>query len=144
MQMRKTFIRTGSLLAGLGVAIGAFSAHLLKEHITTAQMETFQTGVRYHLIHALGFLMIGVMLYFRRTKWLLRAGWSFVIGIVLFSGSLYLLSVRDLLSAPIEWIGFLTPLGGLFFIAGWIGIFLSTYESNELYKHKSRAESTGE
>lgn len=141
MQMRKTFIRTGSLLAGLGVAIGAFSAHMLKGHITAEQMETFQTGVRYHLIHALALFIIGVMLYFRRTTWLLRAGWSFVIGIVLFSASLYLLSVRDLLSVPLDWIGFVTPVGGLFFIAGWIGIFFSTFESNELYKHRSKSGS---
>ena len=113
------FILLGGINAALAVTFGAFGAHGLKSRITTDMLEVFNTGVQYHLYHALGLLAIGLLLLHQPSSvWLKRAGWIMLTGIVFFSGSLYLLAVTG-----IRWLGMVTPIGGTAFIASWILLF---------------------
>ncbi|MDX1387998.1 MAG: DUF423 domain-containing protein [Acidobacteriota bacterium] len=113
--MASTWFATGAVAAALGVALGAFGAHTLKSRIGADLLEVYETGVRYHLIHALALLAVA----WAASRWpgalTNAAGWLFVAGIVLFSGSLYVLAVSG-----VRWLGAITPLGGVAFIAGWI------------------------
>lgn len=112
--MERTFFGLGAILAMVGVALGAFGAHGLRGTLSPADMATFETGVRYQLIHALGLLAAA----WAATRWpsgtVHVAGWLFVAGIVVFSGSLYTL----VLSGQ-RWLGAVTPLGGVCFLVGW-------------------------
>lgn len=120
--MAKTFIITGSLLSGLAVAVGAFGAHALKTILaSTGRLETFETGVKYHFYHALGLILVGLLMTRFEHKFLAYSGYSFVLGIILFSGSLYLLSTLNMPK-----LGMITPLGGIAFILGWIFMALGT------------------
>ena len=106
----------GASFAGLGVAAGAFGAHMLKPVLDTTMLGVFETAVRYQMYHALA-LCVVAMLDERphRKSGLAVVGWLFVAGVILFSGSLYILSVSG-----IRWVGAFTPLGGAAWIAGWI------------------------
>ena len=137
--MRKTFLRMGSLFALLSVAFGAFGAHSLKEFIAVDQLQSFEVGVRYQFYHSIVLFALGILLYYRKTKFMMVAGYLFVAGIILFSGSLYLLALQEIFGLPIAFLGPITPLGGLCFIAGWALLFLSTYQDNE--KHFRKSES---
>jgi uncharacterized membrane protein YgdD (TMEM256/DUF423 family) len=112
--MDKTFLLLGALAAFLAVALGAFGAHGLRARISPEMLSVFQTGVQYHMSHALALILVsGIM--GRMSGWLIQtAGWCFVAGIVFFSGSLYLLAVTG-----ITILGAVTPIGGLLFLAGW-------------------------
>jgi len=105
----------GAIFAGLGVAGGAFAAHALKGVLTLEQVGAFETGIRYQMYHALALLYVGWLERQGGDVWTRRAGWSFVAGILLFSGSLYGLSLFGM-----RWAGPITPLGGLSFIVGWV------------------------
>ncbi|NNE70934.1 MAG: DUF423 domain-containing protein [Rhodothermales bacterium] len=116
------FVAAGAALAALSVALGAFGAHGLKEVLNPADMETFQTAVRYQSLHALGIVLIGILLAVAGGReavilWLNRAGVLLGTGIVIFSGSLYLL-----LATGQRWLGAVTPLGGVAFILGWVAL----------------------
>lgn len=115
--MDRAFFITGAVLAALGVAAGAFGAHALRGRLTPDLLNVFETGVRYQLIHALGLLAVA----WATTRWPGRAtnmaGWLLLAGIVLFSGSLYALSMSG-----VRALGAITPLGGVAFIAGWIAL----------------------
>jgi len=117
----------GSLFAATAVLIGAFGAHGLKAMVSPESLQTFETAVRYHFYHALGIMAVAALLHFGRKKSLVFAGWSFAIGIILFSGSLYLLSTRDVTNLSLAWLGPITPIGGLFFAAGWGLLFFSSF-----------------
>jgi uncharacterized membrane protein YgdD (TMEM256/DUF423 family) len=121
---QQTTLMTGVVFAALGVAIGAFGAHalrpLLEEH---ARTETFELAVRYQFYHAFAILFTGVLMLHFLSRHLRRAAVCFAIGIVIFSGSLYILSV----SGVREW-GAITPIGGVLFIAGWLLLFLGINE----------------
>jgi uncharacterized membrane protein YgdD (TMEM256/DUF423 family) len=135
--MRKTFLRLGSLFALLAVTLGAFGAHGLKAIIEADSLNTFEIGVRYQFYHAFALLAAGLLAYSRKVRLLQWAGWCFVVGILLFSGSLYLLALKDALSLPVAWLGPVTPIGGVFFIIGWALFFVSTFKENELsYRRK--------
>jgi len=112
--MDRTFFGLGALFAFLGVALGAFGAHALRGSLGAADLATFETGVRYQVYHALALLATSWAV----TRWpggtTHLAGWLFVAGIVLFSGSLYLLVL-----AGQRWMGAVTPFGGLCFLAAW-------------------------
>ena len=108
---------TGAALCGLGVLLGAFGAHGLQARLTADMLATFETGVRYHFIHALGLLAVAWAASRWPGAWTGWAGWLFVAGIVIFSGSLYLLAVTG-----IRWLGAITPIGGLCFIGGWVAL----------------------
>jgi len=129
--MRKLFLRIGSLMAMAAVILGAFGSHGLEGLIEPERINTYEIGVRYHFYHALALLATSVLLYFGKKSFLHYAGWFFIAGIVLFSGSLYLLSVQDVLNIPAALLGPVTPVGGLLFILGWILFFLSTYQHHQ-------------
>jgi uncharacterized membrane protein YgdD (TMEM256/DUF423 family) len=112
--MDKTFLLVGAVAAFLAVGLGAFGAHGLRSRLSPDMLGVFETGVRYHMYHALAILIVGLILG-RLDGWLIRAaGWSFTVGIVLFSGSLYLLAVTG-----VTILGAITPIGGLAFLLGW-------------------------
>ena len=114
--MAKLFLILGGVNALLAVAFGAFGGHALKHRIDESLQAIYQTGSQYHFYHSLGLLMIGlVALQTPNTIWLKLSGWSMFVGIILFSGSLYLLAILNL-----RWLGMVTPIGGLLFILGWI------------------------
>jgi len=122
-RMSKTILMTASVLLAMAVAIGAFGAHGLKSHLSTEMLATYKTGVEYHFYHALGLLLVGVLAYFMPS---VQLKWSAIFlfsGIILFSGSLYVLAITG-----IKWLGAITPLGGLSFIAGWILLFVAVWK----------------
>ncbi len=112
--MPRLFLILGALTAGLGVALGAFGAHGLTGRVTPERLEAFKAAVQYHLIHALALLVVSWV----ATQWpgwaVQASGYLFLAGIVLFSGSLYLLVLTDT-----SWLGAITPFGGVAFIVGW-------------------------
>jgi len=115
--MDRVFAAVGALSALTAVALGAFAAHGLKGQLSAEMANAFETGVRYQMYHALGlFAVAGAV-----TRWpgmgALAAGWLFVAGTVLFSGSLYALSMSGL-----RWLGAITPIGGLAFLLGWVAL----------------------
>jgi uncharacterized membrane protein YgdD (TMEM256/DUF423 family) len=118
--MSKTILMTASILLAMAVAIGAFGAHGLKSHLSEAMLQTYKTGVEYHFYHALGLLLIGVLTISFPSELLKWSAIFLMVGIVLFSGSLYVLAVTG-----IKWFGAITPLGGLSFIAGWGLLFVA-------------------
>ena len=124
--MQKLFLGLGTFLAGLGVILGAFGAHGLKKLVGPETVATYQTGVQYQMYHAFALLIVGI-LYDRLPNSLLNyAGALFVTGIILFSGSLYLLaSLKAMNKVGLSGVGIITPIGGLFFIAGWILVLVA-------------------
>ena len=114
----KLFLATGCIAALLAVVLGAFGAHALKARISPELMSVYKTGVEYQFYHALGLILVGLAaLHFPASAYLRGADWTMLAGIVLFSGSLYLLALTGL-----RWLGAITPLGGAAFIAAW-GLF---------------------
>lgn len=123
--MQKIFLLAGSALGALSVMIGAFGAHALKSMLeNTGRLETFETAVKYQFYHVLALLILGLLITKFDHRLMHYAGYSFIIGIVIFSGSLYILC----LSNVGKW-GAVTPIGGLFLIAGWILLFLGVWKS---------------
>ncbi len=119
--MNPFFFLLGSISGGLAVALGAFGAHALKARLTPDLLTTFETGVRYQMYHALALLAVALaMARVPVTSLLTLAGWLFLIGTLLFSGSLYLLCFTRR-----RWLGAITPFGGLAFIAGWVCLALA-------------------
>ncbi|MDE3154170.1 MAG: DUF423 domain-containing protein [Acidobacteriota bacterium] len=113
--MDRTLLFAGSVLAGLGVALGAFGAHALKLRLSPEMLEVWETGVRYQMYHALALIGVAwVVSQWPGSTLPVVAGWLFVGGTILFSGSLYLLA-----TSGVAWLGAITPLGGLAFLAGW-------------------------
>ncbi len=119
--MDKIFIAIGGFAAFLGVGLGAFGAHGLRERLSEQMQAVWHTGVNYHLIHALGLILVGILIHLfsghnsAGIGSLKLAGWLFLCGIILFSGSLYLLAIFE-----IRKLGMITPIGGLAFLAGWL------------------------
>jgi uncharacterized membrane protein YgdD (TMEM256/DUF423 family) len=111
----KLFLSLGALAGLLAVALGAFGAHALRGRLDDYARGVFETAVQYHFYHALALVLVGVLLLSQPATALLKSsGWLFLIGIAVFSGSLYILAITG-----IKWLGAVTPLGGLAFIAGW-------------------------
>jgi uncharacterized membrane protein YgdD (TMEM256/DUF423 family) len=124
----RLFISLGALSALIAVAAGAFGAHSLKERLSADMLDVFQTGVTYQMYHALGLVAVGILLARFSTggsSWLNAGGWLFVVGTVLFSGSLYFLSLAG--GFPIPALGLITPLGGLAFLAGWLVVAIGVW-----------------
>ncbi len=120
--MDRIFFIVGSLSAFLAVALGAFAAHGLKSRLSPEMLSIFEVGVRYHIYHAFALLAVGLAL----TRWpgagTTAAGWLFLAGTVVFSGSLYLLSLTGM-----RWLGAVTPLGGAAFLLGWLFLALGVW-----------------
>jgi uncharacterized membrane protein YgdD (TMEM256/DUF423 family) len=112
--MYKPFLLVGAVAGFLGVALGAFGTHGLRGRLSPEMLGAFESAVRYQMYHALAIIMVGLILG-RLDGWMFRAaGWAFTVGIVLFSGSLYLLALTG-----VTILGAVTPLGGLAFLVGW-------------------------
>ena len=111
-------IVVGAVMAGLGVALGAFGAHALKDRLTPDLLQIYETAVQYQFYHAFALVLLGLFALVRpETAGVTAAAWCFALGIVFFSGSLYVLTLTGT-----KWLGAITPLGGLAFIVGW-GLF---------------------
>jgi uncharacterized membrane protein YgdD (TMEM256/DUF423 family) len=115
--MNKTFIAIGAVMAALSVALGAFGAHALKAMLEeSGRTATYETAARYQMYHALAMVLVGILLQsFRNNRLLAIAGWAFLIGIFIFSGSLYTICFTG-----ITIMGAVAPIGGLAFILGWV------------------------
>ena len=109
------FLVIGSILAGSAVAAGAFGAHALKEILDAPMLQVFETATRYVMYHAFGLCIVSWAIDRYPGQGLEKSGWLFLVGILLFSGSLYMVSL-----AGIRWIGAVTPIGGLAFMTGWL------------------------
>lgn len=121
--MSKLILMTASVFLALAVTFGAFGAHGLKTHVSSEMLQIFQTGVEYHFYHALGLLLIGILSISMPTGLLNWSAFLLAVGIILFSGSLYIMAISG-----IRWLGAITPLGGLSFIAGWILLFVAVWK----------------
>jgi uncharacterized membrane protein YgdD (TMEM256/DUF423 family) len=116
------FLITGALFGFLGVAAGAFGAHLLKSKLSIDSFDVFEVAVRYQMYHALALIGLVAILGFIPSTWLTIAGWLFIIGIFIFSGSLY----AYVLSGIRTW-GAVTPIGGLILLLGWLSLLLGGF-----------------
>jgi uncharacterized membrane protein YgdD (TMEM256/DUF423 family) len=122
--MAKTILMIAAVAGMLAVLLGAFGAHGLKSRLSVEMMAVYHTAVQYHFYHSLALLLVGLlMLQLPQAPLLNWSGCLFAIGIVVFSGSLYVLAVSG-----IKWLGAITPLGGLAFIAGWIILAIAVYQ----------------
>lgn len=118
--MQKVFLISGTILGGMGIAIGAFGAHALKNLLeASGRLDVYETAVKYQFYHAFALLFLGLLMFKLQSQMLIYAGYSFIAGTIIFSGSLYILC----LSGISKW-GAVTPIGGVIMIAGWILLFL--------------------
>ncbi len=123
--MERFFFASGALAAALAVMLGAFGAHALREQLSADLLSTFETGVRYHVYHALAlFVVVLALARGYDAGWATLAGWLFMAGILLFSGSLYVLAITG-----VRWLGAVTPFGGLAFIAGWLALAVAAWRA---------------
>ena len=119
--MHRSALVSGALLAAVAVILGAFGAHALKQVLDPDQLVTFETGVRYQFYHAFALLLTGIIYGSFPEKLVRSAATCFTIGIVLFSGSLYLITLLKMNgTVGLSGVGILTPIGGVFFILGWL------------------------
>ena len=116
----RMILTAGAIFMALAIVLGAFGAHALKDSLSPEMMKIYQTGVEYQFNNALGLLIIGLIGFHIHSKYIKWSGMLISIGIILFSGSLYILSLSG-----IHWIGAITPIGGVSFIAGWICLVLA-------------------
>lgn len=116
----QTILISGAVFMALGVLLGAFGAHALKNSLSPEMLAVYKTGVEYQFYHALGLLLIGLIGFQVKSKYLRWSGLFITIGIILFSGSLYTLALTG-----IKAIGAITPVGGLSFVAGWISLAIT-------------------
>ena len=118
--MDRVFLVLAAVSGFVAVAAGAFGAHALRERLSADLLGTFQTAATYQMYHALALLGVGILMARFSTDgsvWLTAAGWLFVVGTVLFSGSLYALALTET-----RWLGAITPLGGVAFLLGWLAL----------------------
>lgn len=118
-KLDKKIIVLASILAAITIGVGAFGAHGLKELISSEALITFETGVRYQMYHVIALFVIGSTPYVNAStkKW---SALFLLIGIILFSGSIYVLALKELWSFSVSFLGPVTPIGGLFFVLGWL------------------------
>ena len=121
--MTRKYLVLGAFSAGLAVALGAFAAHALKARLDPQALATFEVGARYQMSHALALLAVGLLAERRPTRLLWVSGALFVTGTLLFSGSLYMLSLSG-----VRWLGAIAPFGGVALLAGWITLAAATWE----------------
>ncbi len=114
------WLATGAVAGGIGVALGAFGAHGLKSRVGSDLLAIFETGVRYHLVHALALIAVAWAADRFPGVWTTVAGWGFLVGILVFSGSLYLMTLTGA-----RWLGAVTPIGGLSFLLGWAALVIA-------------------
>ena len=120
----KILLIVASIMSCLGVMLGAFAAHLLKEKLSQEMLSIFEVGVRYHMYHALALFAVAWLMVQFPEVGVPPAGWLFVVGICIFSGSLYALSLTG-----VRWLGMITPVGGICFLVGWAWMAWSVWKS---------------
>ena len=125
----KTILLTGGIFMALAVLLGAFGAHALKQSLSPEMLAVYKTGVEYQFYHALGLLLIGLVGFHIKSKYLSWAGLFITFGIILFSGSLYVLGLSG-----IKAIGAITPVGGLSFVAGWACLLIGILKHKYLFE----------
>ena len=131
--MHKGFIRIAALFGALSVALGAFAAHSLKEKFSSDVVNIFETAVRYQFYHLFALLAAGILFKDFQNKFIRWSGFLFIAGIILFSGSLYILTYFKGIGNPdYNWLGAITPVGGLCFIAGWMSLFMGLIKQEKL------------
>jgi len=124
--MQRTFFRTAALVAMISVMLGAFGAHALKEHLSEQSLDSFQTATTYMMTHAFALFIVGMMYRHYKKKTMVWSGNFFVMGIIMFSGSIYLrLALSYLGFEKLAIVNFVTPVGGLMFILGWLMLFVT-------------------
>jgi len=127
--MNKIVLIIASIYGGLSVVLGAFGAHALKKVLDIDKLASFEVGVRYQMIHAVVLLFVGMYFSFE-TKLQNIMAWSFIMGVFLFSFSIYLLSLSSLLNIKLSFLGPITPLGGIFLIIAWSLLCINIYKLN--------------
>jgi len=136
--MQRTFFRTAALLAMVSVMLGAFGAHALKEHLSEQSLASFQTATTYMTTHAVALFIVGMMYRHYKKKTMVWSGNFFVMGIIMFSGSIYLrIALSYLGYDKLAIVNSITPFGGLMFILGWLMLFVAIppRERNEKAAH---------
>jgi uncharacterized membrane protein YgdD (TMEM256/DUF423 family) len=128
--MHKGFLKTAALLGALSVMLGAFAAHGLKKILSAEDLQIFETAVRYQFYHVFALLAVGILYAAFPGKLIEWAGRLFLAGMILFSGSLYLLCYVKYNQLPLNWLGAITPFGGVAFIAGWVLLFWAVVKRN--------------
>ena len=132
MKERHVLNKLGLLIGTMGalaVILGAFGAHSLKSVLPVDKLMTYNTGINYHFYHLFAMVFAYFALENTASKWAKRSYWCFFFGIILFSGSIYFLAIRDLIGLiNYKWLGPITPIGGLLFILGWIFLGISLYK----------------
>ena len=129
--MHKTFLKTAAFTGALSVMIGAFAAHGLKQILSLENLQIFETAVRYQFYHVFALLAVGILYKEYPGKFMKWAGSLFIVGIILFSGSLYGLCYVKHNELPLNWLGAITPFGGAAFIAGWVLVLFSLLKKNQ-------------
>ncbi len=128
--MHKAFLQFTAIFGGLAVALGAFGAHALKKHLNESALGIFETAIRYQFYHVFALALTAILFKDFGGKYLSWSGNMFIAGIVLFSGSLYLLTyIKGTGKQGLDWVGIVTPFGGLAFILGWLFLFLGLYKA---------------
>lgn len=143
--IHRNFFKIGSALASLAVVFGAFGAHLLKNHLSPEKLNSFQTGVQYQMTHSIAILIAGLLYRNYGNKQLKRAGYLFLLGIVFFSGSIYIWLLFEQLASPLSaYVIMITPVGGLLFIIGWLHLFISIPKGRLYRQHDDTAKGDSE
>lgn len=123
----KQIVIIGSCAAFFAVAIGAFGAHSLNDIIrANDRLDVFSTASKYHFYHSFALLLLGLLANHINKNYLLLAKWGFTIGIIIFSGSLYILAITN-----IGWLGAITPIGGVCFLLAWLGVAIGVFRGND-------------
>ncbi len=128
--MQRLFLLISGIFGVIAVSFGALGAHFLKEKISTEQIEIFNKGVLYHFFHCIALLVVISLMNKIKSRALILSGFCFIAGIIFFSGSLYLLATKEFFQLE-NWnfLGPITPVGGIFFILGWIMIGVSAFRT---------------
>lgn len=125
--MHKQFLNISFILGAIAVALGAFGAHALREMVDEKARQTWQTAVQYHFYHLFAIALTGILLKQDINVWYKRAAYLFIAGIIIFSGSLYTMTLLKAAGATsVNWLGAITPIGGVCFIAGWLFLLLGS------------------
>lgn len=127
--MNRKIIATAAFLGLIAIILGAFGAHALKKILDISELNTFETGVKYQMYHALFLLFIGTSNDIS-NKVKKAIFYTIILGVLFFSGSLYFLAINRLLPFDFRPFGFITPIGGLLFLAGWFWLFVNFYRKN--------------
>ncbi|MEO7307551.1 MAG: DUF423 domain-containing protein [Ferruginibacter sp.] len=128
--MHKQFLKIAAVTGALSVMLGAFAAHGLKKLLSPDNLQVFETAVRYQFYHVFALLAVGILYAAFPGKLMVWAGRLFITGIILFSGSLYLLCYVKYNEMPLNWLGAITPFGGAAFIAGWVLMLVAIIKKN--------------